>query len=89
MATDPTTTPRLTRFEGRHPDAGHYAGQRPSRDLTAADIMSAADVGELLMVAPTTVYEWARSGAIPSLRRGRVIRFRRWEVEAWIAGDPG
>lgn len=49
--------------------------------------MTAAEVAELLTVAPTTVYEWARSGALPALRRGRVVRFRRWEVEAWVAGE--
>ena len=60
---------------------------RPSRNLTATDIMTAAEVAELLTVAPTTVYEWARAGTLPALRRGRVVRFRRWEVEAWIAGE--
>lgn len=67
------------------PTAG--SGERPHRNLTAADIMTAAEVAELLMVTPTTVCEWARSGMLPALRRGRVIRFRRWEVEAWIAAD--
>ncbi|MCW3040807.1 MAG: Helix-turn-helix domain [Solirubrobacterales bacterium] len=60
---------------------------RPARNLTAADIMTATEVAELLTVATTTVYEWARSGALPAMRRGRVIRFRRWEVEEWIAAD--
>lgn len=60
---------------------------RPQRNLTAADIMTADEVAQLLTVATTTVYEWARSGALPALRRGRVVRFRRWEVEAWIAGE--
>lgn len=52
--------------------------------------MKADDVAALLGVATTTVYEWARSGALPAFRRGRIVRFRRWEVEAWIAGtlDP-
>ncbi|WP_354699706.1 HTH DNA binding protein [Paraconexibacter sp. AEG42_29] len=49
--------------------------------------MTAAEVAELLTVAPTTVYEWARTGMLPAMRRGRVIRFRRWEIEEWIAGD--
>ncbi|WP_354700068.1 excisionase and transcriptional regulator [Paraconexibacter sp. AEG42_29] len=68
---------------GRRPDVT----ARPGRNLTRTDIMTAAEVAELLTVATTTVYEWARSGTIPALRRGRVIRFRRWEIEAWIAGE--
>lgn len=52
--------------------------------------MTAAEVAELLAVAPATIYEWARTGMLPAMRRGRVVRFRRWEVEAWIDadGDP-
>lgn len=60
---------------------------RPQRNLTAADIMTADEVAQLLTVAPATVYEWARTGTLPALRRGRVVRFRRWEIEAWIAGE--
>ncbi len=60
---------------------------RPQRNLTAADIMTADEVAQLLTVATATVYEWARTGTLPALRRGRVVRFRRWEIEAWIAGE--
>lgn len=85
----PATGPRLTRLDGREPGPDHQVGRRPSRNLTATDIMTAADVADLLTVAPTTVYEWARTGVLPAMRRGRVIRFRRWQVEAWIADDQG
>lgn len=69
------------------PSDRHHPGRRPERNLTAADVMTAGEVAALLAVAPTTVYEWARSGRLPALRRGRVIRFRRWEIEAWIADE--
>jgi excisionase family DNA binding protein len=49
--------------------------------------MHAREVAELLDVSERTIYEWARSGTLPAMRRGRVVRFRRWEVEAFIAGD--
>jgi len=49
--------------------------------------MTAREVAELLDVAPRTIYQWAAEGSIPALRRGRITRFRRWEVEAWIAGE--
>lgn len=58
----------------------------PDRPLTRADLMTAHEVAELLDVAATTVYEWARVGTLPAVRLGaRSIRFLRWEIEAWIA----
>ena len=60
---------------------------RPERPLTRADIMKAEEVADLLSIHESTVYEWARTGKLPAMRRGRVIRFLRWRIEAWIADD--
>lgn len=60
---------------------------RPERPLTRGDIMDAGEVADLLGVSRNTVLEWRRNGTLPALVRGSVIRFRRWEVEAFVAGD--
>ncbi len=70
---------------------GHVPSQTtpPDRPLTRQDVMTADDVGHLVGIARTSVYEKARTGEIPCMRSGRIIRFRRWEIEAWIAGNGG
>ena len=52
--------------------------------LTRADIMRASEVSALLGVAPSTVAEWARTGYLPSRKRGRRRFFLRSEVEDWL-----
>lgn len=42
---------------------------------------------ELLGVSSRTVSNYARSGALPSSRIGRLLRFRRSDLEAFLAGD--
>jgi excisionase family DNA binding protein len=49
--------------------------------------MTADEVADLMGIHESTVYEWARAGKLPAMRRGRVIRFLRWRIEAWIADD--
>ncbi len=39
---------------------------------------------ERLMVKPSTLYSWVRSGAIPCHRLNGLIRFDLEEIEAWI-----
>jgi excisionase family DNA binding protein len=48
-------------------------------------LLTAAEVGELLGVPTSWVYEQARQGRIPTVPLGRYRRFRRVAVEAWIA----
>ena len=55
--------------------------------LTAAEIMRAAEVAALLHVPVSTVHDWARSGRLPSRKRGKHRLFIRAEVERWILAD--
>lgn len=50
--------------------------------LTRADVMTAAEVAQLLGLPKSTVYDLARRGDLPCARLGRTIRFVRHEVEA-------
>lgn len=58
--------------------------ERPSRPITRADILSADQVAELVMVHRRTIHRWALEGQIPRRKRGRRVFFLRWEIEAWL-----
>jgi len=48
------------------------------------NLMTAAEVAEYLRVRPPSVYEWAKGGKIPCAKVGRLWRFHREEIEAWV-----
>ena len=54
--------------------------------LTANDVMTSAEVAELLRLPQSTVEDLARRGAIPSRKVGRRRRFIRQSVEAVLLG---
>ena len=56
----------------------------PRRGLTREDVMTASEVGALLRLASSSVYELARRGVIPGHRVGRAWRFIRQEIEECI-----
>ena len=47
-------------------------------------LMTVEDVAEYLRVKPSTVYEWAANGKLPSVKVGRLWRFERSEIEKWV-----
>ena len=51
------------------------------RGLTRDEVMTAAEVGELLHLPVSTVYYLARRGEIPACRLGRAWRFLRPRIE--------
>jgi excisionase family DNA binding protein len=49
------------------------------------EYLTPEDVAELLQVSPKTVSRWSLEDAtMPALRRGRVLRFRRDALMAWL-----
>ena len=42
------------------------------------------EVASLLSVRPSTVYQWVSLGEIPHYKLGRIVRFRRKDLEAWV-----
>lgn len=62
---------------------------RPIRRITRDDVMTAAEVAQLLALPKSTVYELARRGELPCARLGRTMRFLREEVEARLRPSPG
>jgi excisionase family DNA binding protein len=55
--------------------------------LTAADVMTAAEVATLLRVPRSTVEDWARRGIVPSRKVGRRRLYVRARIEALLLGD--
>jgi excisionase family DNA binding protein len=58
----------------------------PRGRLTRADVMTAAEVGAMLGLPKSTVYDLARRGELPCARLGRTLRFVRDDVEARLRG---
>ncbi|MGH2865825.1 MAG: helix-turn-helix domain-containing protein [Solirubrobacteraceae bacterium] len=54
--------------------------------LTAADVLSSAEVAALLHVPTSTVSDWARRGVIPSRKIGRRRIYVRQQIEALVLG---
>jgi excisionase family DNA binding protein len=57
------------------------------RPLAAADVMTAAEVAELLHVWRSTVEDWARRGIVPSKKVGRRRLYIRSKIEALLLDD--
>lgn len=55
--------------------------------MTTADdkLLTADDVADLMRVTRAWVYAETRRNAIPHLRLGRYVRYRRAAIEAWMA----
>ena len=54
-------------------------------DSLLSELMTAAQVAELLQMKRTTIEDYARRGLLPSLKLGRHRRFVRSDVEAALA----
>jgi excisionase family DNA binding protein len=65
--------------DARSTRRGHDGGE-PTTDW-AEPLLRPEAVARLLSCSPKTVYAWAASGLIPSVRLGRLVRFR--SVDVW------
>ncbi len=64
----------------RAAECGSPTKALPDRLLDVTD--AAAALG---LKSPRTLYKWAYAGRIPSVRIGRLLRFRRSDIERLIA----
>jgi len=53
-------------------------------DAPADELLTADDVAVLLRVTKAWVYAETRRGALPHVRLGRYVRYRRSAVAAWL-----
>lgn len=51
----------------------------------AQDVMTAAQAAEFLQTSRDTVLRKARAGTLPAAKLGREWRFRRSDLDAWLA----
>ncbi len=61
-----------------------FAAADPAARLTGQDIMTAAEVAELLHMPVSTVYYLAGRGELPATRLGRSWRFLRPRIEEFL-----
>ncbi len=57
------------------------SGRPPSR---AEPLLRPSEVARLLACSTKTVYAWAASGFLPSVRLGRLVRFRAEDVQQFV-----
>jgi excisionase family DNA binding protein len=50
----------------------------------AKEVMTVEEVAEYLRVTPSSIYEWAKAGKMPAAKVGRLWRFHREEIDAWV-----
>jgi len=53
------------------------------KDCNAENFLTVIDIASFLNVRPSTIYQWVSLGRLPYYRFGRLLRFKRREVEAW------
>jgi excisionase family DNA binding protein len=64
-----------------------HVGSTARRPLTAADVLTAREVAELLHMPTSTVEHLARQGNLPSRKIGRRRLYVRQQVEALLVGE--
>ncbi|MBN1954739.1 MAG: helix-turn-helix domain-containing protein [Anaerolineae bacterium] len=47
-------------------------------------LMDIRQVAAYLQINEATAYNWAQRGKLPGIKLGRVWRFRREDIEAWL-----
>jgi excisionase family DNA binding protein len=58
----------------------------PEAELSGR-VLTAMEVGKLLQLNASWVLDAARRNAIPHIRLGRYVRFRRTDIETWLLGQ--
>jgi len=60
-----------------------------------SDYLNIQDLSQLLRIKPSTLYSMVGKKTIPHYRVGRIVRFKRSEIDQWMEGnreecvDPG
>ena len=47
-------------------------------------LMDIKQVASYLQINEATAYSWAQRGKLPAIKMGRIWRFRREDIEAWL-----
>jgi excisionase family DNA binding protein len=60
---------------------------QPPADAVISEIMNIAQVAEYLQTHPSTIYRLLKNRKIPAFRLGSDWRFRRADLEKWVAAQ--
>lgn len=52
--------------------------------MTEHTLMDIKQVAAYLQINEATAYNWAQDGRLPGIKVGRIWRFRREDIEAWL-----
>lgn len=47
-------------------------------------LMDIKQIAAYLQINEATAYSWAQKGQLPGIKIGRIWRFRREDIEAWL-----
>ncbi len=47
-------------------------------------LMSVKETAEYLNVNISTIYMWSQKGQMPAMKMGKMWRYRRSEIDAWL-----
>lgn len=47
-------------------------------------LLDIRQVATYFQINEATVYNWVQSGKLPGIKMGRIWRFRREDIEAWL-----
>lgn len=58
-------------------------------EITAAQFLTVRDVATLFKVPEKTVRNWVYKGDLKPIKLGRLIRFKKEDIELWISKQNG
>lgn len=65
-------------------DNTHECMESKNQNHADAGLMTIGQISEYLKVKIKTVYAWAESGELPHYKIGRLIRFKKADIDVWI-----
>ena len=73
------------------PEEGNMSSTTPIPATPTPEplLLNVDEAAHLLGLAVKTVYEYSAAGMIPSIKVGRLRRFRRGDLEAWVDAQGG
>ena len=86
---DPGSTDRLRRVVIEAGEEQMATGRHTFTPAAEGDVLTLAQLADLLQVEEEAAAELAGAGEIPGRRIGEEWRFARWAVLRWLAGDTG
>lgn len=49
------------------------------------DLLTPTELAEYLTVKVSTIYSWTHQKLIPHVKVGRLLRFRKLDIQEWVA----